>query len=624
LRLDHPISRRQRGRGGQIVVFFLMGILVLAFFRAQVLRSHAWRLQADSNRLRPLPVPAPRGTIFDRNDHPLADNVPGYSVVLLPGHRDTIEETLDQLQPLLHLTPGRLGYLKDRVRLYPRQPLVVKVNAEFTEASALEERRSEFPGIYLEMRPRRRYLAREELAHVLGYLGEISSAELEEARFREYEAGNIVGKEGIEREYEGILKGEQGTRYVEVDAIGRIVGSFGGTAQKDPVPGHDLWLNIDLELQGWIHKIFPKNMRGAVVALEVETGGVLALYSAPTFDPNDFVGGIAADRWDALNRNPEQPLFNRAISGLYPPASTWKLAAAAIALDLGVIRPDETMPIPCTGGMQYGNRYWRCWDPEGHGEVDLFGAIRHSCDVYFYQLGIRIGLQRMLDEGTRIGFNQRCGIDLPSEARGIFPENQRFWQDRFGVRPTEGEVLNLAIGQGPNSQTPLKMAQFYLAIARDGSAPAPRIRRTDDAEGEGWSLHLEPEALQVMRDGLRTVMQPGGTAYGSSLEYWDIMGKTGTGQNSQGPDHAWFAGIAGPRDSEPEIVVVAIVEFGESGSRVAAPIVAKAADFYLRKKHGIPFDSIQTLNEHYAAGRIPRWAQVPRQAQPQDPGGTGP
>ncbi len=591
------------------MVLLLMGTLVLAFFRAQVLRKDDWGLQSDSNRLRPLPVPAPRGTIFDRNHNVLADNVPGYSVVLLPGQRDTIYATLDRLQPHLNLSEGRLAYLKDRARLYPRQPLVVKVNAEFTEASALEERRSDFPGLYLEMRPRRRYLAGEELAHVLGYLGEVNADELEQEAFQGYEAGMIVGKEGIEREYEAELQGEPGNRFVEVDAIGRIVGDFGGPADTDPEPGQDLDLNIDVELQRWIHHIFPQGMRGAVVALNVEDGGVLALYSSPTFNPNDFVGGIAADRWAELNQNPDQPLFNRATLGLYPPASTWKLAAAAIGLDLGVIRPDEKMPIPCTGGMQYGNRYWRCWDPNGHGEVDLFDAIRHSCDVYFYQLGIRIGLQRLLDEGTRIGFNRRCGIDLPSEARGDFPEDQDFWVRRFGLRPTEGEALNLAIGQGPNSQTPLKMAQFYLAIARDGSAPAPRIRHVQAPEDEGWSLHLEPEALQVMRDGLRTVMEPGGTAYGSSLELWDIMGKTGTGQNSQGPDHAWFAGIAGPRNADPEIVVVAIVEFGESGSRVAAPIVAKTADFYLRKKYGIPVDTIQTLNEYYRAGRVPPWVR---------------
>lgn len=618
MNLDHPIARRQRGKGGRIVVALLMGTLVLAFFRAQVLRSEDWALQSESNRLRPLPVPAPRGTIFDRNGKVLADNVPGYSVVLLPGNPDTIATTLDRLQPHLALSPGRLAYLKNQARLFPRTPLVVKVNAEFTEASALEERRIDFPGLYLEMRPRRRYLAGAELAHVLGYLGEVTAQELEDERFLDYEPGMIVGKEGIERQYEWELQGRQGVRYVEVDAIGRIVGSFGGPAEIDPLPGQDLHLNIDLDLQKWIGRIFPAGMRGAVVALNVQDGGILALYSSPTFDPNDFVGGIALDRWTSLREDPARPLFNRAALGLYPPGSTWKLATAAIALDLGVIRPDEVMPIPCTGGMPYGNRIAGCWDENGHGPLDLLGGIRHSCNVYFYQVGLKIGLTRLLEEGTRIGFNQECGVDLPSESRGIFPAGPSYWQSQFGYRATEGEVLNLAIGQGPNSQTPLKMAQFYLAIARDGSAPPPRLRRADTEPPGGWSLELSQESLAIMREGLRGVMQPGGTAYGSSVEHWDIMGKTGTVQNPPNPDHAWFTGIAGPRDAPPEIVVVAIVEFGESGSGVAGPLVAKAADFYLRREYGIPVDTIQTLNEHYAAGRNPLWAAHLR------PGGAGP
>lgn len=592
-----------------------MGALLLAFFRAQVVRSTEWSLQSESNRLRPLGVPAPRGTLFDRNGQVLADNVPGYSVILLPSPRDTIRATLERLAPHLNLTPGRIDLLMERVRRTPRQPLTVKVNAEFREVSALVERRSDFTGLYLEMRPRRRYLAGESTAHVLGYLGEVTAEELEEERFAEYEAGMIVGKDGIERQYEARLQGGRGVRYVEVDALGRIVGSFAGGLEQPAVPGENLTLNIDMELQEWIHRIFPDSLAGAVVAMDVKEGGILALYSAPTFNSNDFVGGIGQKRWDELNNSPERPLLNKAVMGLYPPASTWKLAAAAIALDLGLVRPDETMPIPCTGGMQFGNRYWRCWDPEGHGDVDLYGAIRHSCDVYFYQLGLRIGLYRMLQEGTRLGFNERCGIDLPSEARGTFPADSSFWVDRFGYRPTEGEVLNLAIGQGPNAQTPLKMAQFYLAIARDGSAPTPQLLRTDGPPPGAWKLNLTPEALQTMRDGLRTVMEPGGTAYGSSLEHWDLLGKTGTGQNPHGEDHAWFAGIAGPRNADPEIVVVALVVHGESGSGMAAPLVAKTADFYLRKKYGIPIDSIQTLNEHYAHGRPAPWAQHLQQSR---------
>jgi penicillin-binding protein 2 len=608
MKRDHPIARRKRARGGYVLVLTLMGILGLAFFRAQVLRSQDWELQSDSNRLRPLPLPAARGTIFDRDGRVLADNVPGYSVILLPSSRDTVRATLARIAPFLDLTEERIQELERRIRVAPGQPLTVKVNADFEEVSSVEERRSWFPGLYLETRPRRRYLSGESVAHVMGYLGEVTSRELEEPLFQDYESGTIVGKDGVERQYEKALQGEEGTRYVEVDARGRIVGSFRGQTAREPVPGEDLSLNVDQRLQEWVHRVFPDTMRGAVVALNVEDGGILALYSAPTFDPNAFVGGIASDRWEALLQNPDQPLLNRATQGLYPPGSTWKLATAAIALDLGVVEPQEIMPELCTGGMAFGNRYWRCWDPEGHGEVDLLGGIRHSCNVYFYQVGLRIGLERLLQEGTRIGFNQKCGIDLPSEARGQFPEGPSYWERTRGYRPTEGEVLNLAIGQGPNSQTPLKMAQFYLAIARDGSAPPPRLLRTEGEPEGGWSLDLSPESLAIMREGLRGVTEPGGTAYLSSLEHWAIMGKTGTVQNPPNPDHAWFAAIAGPRQGPPEVVVVVIVEFGESGSGVAAPLAAKTADYYLRRKHGIPTDTIQTLGEHYRAGRPAPWA----------------
>jgi penicillin-binding protein 2 len=613
MRLDHPHSLRSRAHGGLLIVAVLMGLLVVAFFRAQVLRSSAWVLQAESNRLRQLGVPAPRGTIFDRNGNILADNVPGYAVVLLPDRRDTIRARLERLRPHLGLTDRRIDRLMETAAAYPRQPLAVKVNAPFDEVSVLEERKGEFPGLYLEMRPRRRYLDGKATAHVMGYLGEATTGELEDSVFANdprgrYGPGTIVGKDGIERQYEAVLQGKPGYRYVEVDVLGRIVGSFQGPAAMEAVPGEDIRLNIDSELQQWVHRIFPDSMRGAVVALNVEDGGILALYSSPTFDPNAFVGGIDAGEWEALLSDPALPLFNRSVLATYPPGSTWKLATAAIALDLGVVRPDETMPIPCTGGMQYGNRIWHCWDHAGHGDVDLVGAIRHSCDVYFYQLGLRVGLQRLLEEGTAIGFNQRCGIDLPAEARGTFPGDVSWWEENFGYRATEGEALNLAIGQGPNDQTPLKMAQFYLAIARDGSAPPPRLLKTDEPPPGGWSLNLSPEALQTMREGLRGVVRAGGTAHMVSLEHWDLMGKTGTVQNPPNPDHAWFAGIAGPWDGDPEIVVVVVVEFGESGSRVAAPIMAKTADFYLRRKYGIPVDSIQTLGEHYMTGTPAPWA----------------
>ena len=610
MKLDHPLFRAERARGALVLVALLMGALGIAFFRAQVLRASDWRLQSDSNRLRALALPAPRGTIFDRNEHVLADNVPGYAVVLLPAHRDSIRARLERLAPHLDLAPARVERLLEQQRTLPRQPLTVNVNASFQEVSILEERRDEFPGLELQMRPRRRYLAGEALAHVLGSLGEVSPQELESPAFSGYQPGWIVGKDGIERQYEQLLQGSQGYRLVEVDALGRIVGPFEGPSAETPAePGVDLHLNIDLELQQWIHRIFPEGMTGAVVALDVSDGGILALYSAPVFDPNDFVGGISLERWEALNSDPARPLFNRAVQGRYPPGSTWKLATAAMALELGAVRPEDLMPIPCTGGMWYGNRFWRCWRAEGHGYLDMEGALGHSCNVYFYQLGLRIGLERMLEEGVKIGLDERCGVDLPVEAQGRFPRDLGFWERAFGLRPTEAEVLSLAIGQGPNEQTPLKIAQFYLAIARDGSAPPPRLLRTEPAETGGWSLDLSREALEVLREGLKGVLLPGGTAHLSSLEHWDLMGKTGTAQNPPNPSHAWFAGIAGPRGGDPEIVVVAIVEFGESGSAMAAPLVAKTADYYLRRKYGIPIDTIQTLGEHYRTGTPAPWAR---------------
>lgn len=334
--------------------------------------------------------------------------------------------------------------------------VIVDADADFGAVAALQERIGEFPGVYIEMRPKRRYLIGESAAHALGYVGEVTAEELASESFADerYDQGMIVGKDGIEKEYEERLQGRQGLKYVEFDARGRIVGDFTGFETDPGEAGEDLHLNIDLELQEWIHQIFPDTMAGAVVALDPADGGVLALYSAPTYDPNAFVGGIAQELWDDLSTDPGNPLFNRAVLGRYPPGSTWKLASAAIALDLGVVTPDEHMEVPCTGSFRFGSRVFRCWDPRGHGHQTLAQAIGNSCDVYFYQLGLRVGLNDMLRRATDIGFSQRCGVDLPQEEPGVFPAEASWWNRNFGYTPREGEVLNLAIGQGPNSQTP--------------------------------------------------------------------------------------------------------------------------------------------------------------------------
>lgn len=610
MRTVHPKIRRERAFSAFIFGSFIFGVLLVQAFRVQILSSSDWALQADSNRLRPITVSAPRGTIFDRNGLVMVDNVPGYVVNVL---RDSPEETLESLENLrthLGLSEQRITELKERVRLY--EPLIVDVDATFEEVSLLEERKSEFPGVFIEMVPKRRYVGGEAISHALGYVGEVSTEELDTDMFSDYERGTLVGKTGVELQYEETLQGTNGVRYLEVDAAGRIVGSMVGIKEDTGDPGQDIELALDLDLMRWIHKIFPDSLPGAVVALNPEDGGVLALYSAPNFDPNNFVGGLSEIDWKNIQSDPDNPMLNRAIMGLYPPASTWKLASAAIALDLGVVGPHEIMPIPCTGSMTYGGLQRGCWFSAGHGFLDLAGAIAHSCNVYFYQLGLRVGLDPLLEAGNRIGFSQQCGIDLPGERNGIFPEGREFWERRFGYKPLNGEVLSLAIGQGPNSQTPLKMAQFYLALARDGTAPAPHIFGKRVSPIDGWSLDLSKESIEQVREGLRAVTMPGGTAHLSgSLEHWEVLGKTGTGQNasSRGKDHAWFAGMVGPWGKEPEIVIVVLVEFGESGSSIAAPIAVKTADYYLRNKYGMPIDTIQTLAEHLRAGRPVPWAR---------------
>ncbi len=610
MRTVHPKVRKERAFSALIFGSLTFGLLLVQTFRVQILSSGDWTLQSDSNRLRPVTVSAPRGAIFDRNGLVMVDNVPGYLVNVL---RDTPKETIESLEALrthLGLSDEKIVELKQRVRLY--EPLIVDVDASFEEMAVIEERKSDFPGVFIEMVPKRRYVGGEAISHALGYVGEVSTEELETEMFSNYERGTLVGKTGVELQYEGVLQGRNGVRYLEVDAVGRIVGSMVGIQEDTGDPGKDIELALDLDLMRWIHEIFPDSLPGAVVALDPTDGGVLALYSAPTFNPNSFVGGLSTEDWENIESDPGNPMLNRTIMGLYPPASTWKLAAAAIALDLGVVGPHEVMPIPCTGSMSYGGLQRGCWLSTGHGFLDLAGAIAHSCNVYFYQLGLRVGLDPLLEAGNRIGFNQQCGIDLPGERNGVFPESRDFWERRFGYTPLNGEVLSLAIGQGPNSQTPLKMAQFYLAIARDGTAPTPHIFGERVSTTDGWSLDLSSESIDQIREGLRAVTAPGGTAHlTGSLEHWEVLGKTGTAQNasSRGQDHAWFAGMVGPWGKEPEIVVVVLVEFGESGSSIAAPIAVKTADYYLRKKYGMSVDTIQTLAEHLQAGRPTPWAR---------------
>jgi penicillin-binding protein 2 len=609
MKLFQPDSRQRRTLGALFAISFILSILLTAFFNTQVVRGSEFKARSENNRLRPVVIPAPRGTMYDRYGEVVATSIPGFSVALLPGTKEVIQRTLADLQPFLGLAQSDIEELLAKRDARPNDLLTVTDDATFSQVAALEERRTSFPNLLIVDRPKRYYPAGPALGHLVGYVSEITREELQKKEFAErgYTQGRWVGKAGLEKEYEFRLAGSDGARFVEVDALGRIVNPRSTVEVQAPTPGKDLHLTLDLGLQKYLREIFPDTMAGAIAVMEPGTGEVLALYSNPTYDPNDFVGGIPSTLWRALRSDPEKPLLDRTINGLYPPGSTFKLATAAIALEKGVVKPEDHMPIPCTGGMAYAGRYARCWDHSGHGYLDLAGAIEKSCDVYFYQLGIRIGFADFAREGTRMGFSSRTGVDLPSESRNIFPTQpvKEFWIERFGNPPMANEIMPLAIGQGPNSQSVLSMATFYSALAAgNGRTYPPHLLEGLVDEKDVLDLQISEASLRAMWEGLGRVTEPGGTAYLSALGRWKLYGKTGTAQNSHGADHGWFAGFAGPRGGPPEVVAVVIVEFGQHGSDVA-PLVSKAAEYYLDKKHHLPIDTQPTLIERWNEQRCP-------------------
>jgi penicillin-binding protein 2 len=573
----HPnqVARRARVARGLIVV--VVGVLLVAFFRVQILSSSRYQLASEQNRLRAIPLSAPRGLILDRNGVPLAENVPGYSVALLASSEDSLVAVVRRIAPFLGLGEDALPDIVRRYRRGRNDPVTVMRDAPFETVSALEERRVLIPGLVIQTEPKRRYPFDQTVSHVLGYVSEITETELASEEFPRARAGTLVGRDGLERVYDGRLRGKDGVRFVEVDAMGRTVRDQGVAPPLEPEPGETIRTSLDLGLQRFVAEIFPAGRRGAVVVLDPRTGDILAMYSAPPFDPNAFIGGIEPELWQRLSRSEDHPLLNRAIQGVYPPASPWKLLVAAAALKRGIVSFDTRMPSPCRGGIQYYSRYFRCWKLEGHGDVTLTEAIKYSCDVYFYQLGLMLGLDNLLQDAGAIGMHEPLGIDLPNERSSFFPSSTEYFNRRYGPRGwTNAVTLNLAIGQGENVQTPLNMAYFYALLASpDGRSPVPRFVESDDP---ARVLDLPATALAGLRAALVSVVE-GGTATASRIADLHIAGKTGTAQNAHGDDHGWFVAFA-PAEA-PQVVVAAIVEFARHGSTVA-PMVTRIIQRHLQ------------------------------------------
>ena len=574
----HPNDVARRARMSSMVLTLGFLFLIGAFFKTQVIQNKQYVMQSEENRLRPIPLPAPRGIIYDRNMAVIAENLPAYSVSITAPSVDSLRTALAQLAPTLQLTQGDINQAIRRYRRAPTRPTVILPDASIDIVSVLEEHRLDYPRLIIMSVPKRYYPDGPTVASFVGYTGEISEAELNDPKYASYKPGQQIGKGGLEKQYESILHGREGVRFDEVDARGRPVRGQGPRPDLAPVGAPPLYTNIDMDLQKFVAGIFADSLEGGAVAIEPNTGEVLALYSAPSWDPNKFTGGIPVDYYKQLLEDKRRPLVNKAIQGTYPPGSTFKLTTSIIGLQEGVVGLKERMPVPCTGGYQYGNRWFRCWEKKGHGSLDLEGAIKHSCDVYFYQLGLRIGLSKFIAGGIRLSVRDKSGIDLPEESQARWPYALEYYDKRYGPRRWSYAVtLNLAIGQGENSQTVVNMAKLYSTFAAKGQQPRPEIAHLVPQRKQIYRLTAEQEAGVL--EGLKAVLEGGGTAAGSRIEGLTLAGKTGTAQTTNGEDHGWFVGFA-PAD-RPKIVVAVLLEFGLHGSR-AARIASKIIGHYLK------------------------------------------
>ena len=575
-----PFRLKQRAVAVQFILLGAFVVILGAFFRAQVIEHDDFQQRAENNRLRRLNLAAPRGFILDRDGHPIAENAPGFSIKLFATSKDSLRAVLGRMAAYAPVDDDLIEQVTRRFLAARYQPALVFGSATIETVAKLEEHRYLLPGLVVQTEPRRLYPAGRAVAHLVGFVAEVTDADLEKERYPGAKSGTIVGKDGLEQQYDSIIRGVEGESYIEVDARGRMVRDQSERAQFRPVPGEVIRTTIDVDLQRFIDSMWVTDRpttRGAMMAMRPD-GQVLALYSAPSYDPNEFIGGITSQRWASLMSDSAKPLTNRAVRGAFPPGSPFKLATAAIALKLGVVDFTSHMPQPCNGGLRFGNRVFKCWKPAGHGSLDLTGAIANSCDVYFYQLGLRIGLKSLLEEGTRLGFGSTTGVDVGSERSSIFPPSIQYYEKRYGPRGWSNAVtLNLSIGQGENDQSLVNMMRFYAALAGDGNIPTPYIVKPKTQPT--ISLGITPVQLAGLRDALVAVVERG-TAARSGGKDLNVAGKTGTAQNSHGANHGWFIAFA-PAD-DPKIVVGSIMEFAGHGTTVA-PYVVKAIRHYLER-----------------------------------------
>lgn len=589
---------------GLVIVCF--GLLVARFSWLQVLRYDDYHAQAEDNRIALVPVPPTRGLIVDRNGTIMAENVSAYTLELAPARIDKLDRTIEQLGELIEIPQRdrrRFKKLHEEMKNSEWIPLKTRLTDE--EVAKLAAQRWRFPGVDVKARLFRSYPLGETAAHVLGYIGRISTADkakLEENdTAAEYTGSTHMGKVGLELSYESVLHGRTGFEEVEVSAGGRGVRTL---SKRDAVPGANLMLSIDLKLQKLVEDLYGER-KGAFVAIEPETGEVLAFVSKPTFDPNLFIDGIDPQSWKELNEDPAKPLLNRPLRGAYPPGSTYKPFMALAALESGKRTPNQTISDP--GYFMFGNHKFRDSKPTGHGSVDMLKAIVVSSDTYFYSAANDMGVDLIHDFMKPWGFGQLTGIDIDGEVTGILPSTA--WKrKRYKQKWIPGETISIGIGQGYNNFTMLQLAHATATLAADGVVMRPHLvreiedpvtrRREPTVKAPEYRIELKPNFLALVKEGMRGVVKVGTAARPFAGAQYTVAGKTGTAQVigiAQGAkydaskiaekyrDHSLFMAYA-PAEGKPRIAIALIVENGGFGAQAAAPIARAAFDYYLLGK----------------------------------------
>ncbi|MCU1313102.1 MAG: Penicillin-binding protein 2 [Acidobacteriaceae bacterium] len=583
----------------QYAIVAILAILITGLWRLQILGATNYRELAEANRVRKVPILAPRGRLFDREGRLLVDNYPSVSCFLVPDQTQSIDADLPKIARGLHMTEDQVRAVLVRYRSAPKyQPLPLKSDITPDEKEFIEAHRDELPELETIDVQRRLYPRDGFAANLIGYTGEVSEDMLNQSKYAYYEPGDVVGRSGVEESYDAMLRGTDGSRDVLVDSHGREVGRLGF---EHAIPGKDLKLTIDIDIQRAAEQALG-NKNGAVIAIDPHTGEVLAMVSRPAFDPNDFAVHISRDTWAKLITDPNHPLLNKAIQAQLAPGSTFKIIMSVAGMQEGVA---QTLHVNCPGGGTFYGRFFKCWLHGGHGGVELTKGIYQSCDTYFYTLAERLGIEKIAKWAHALGLGQRTGIDLPNEVAGVMPSEE--WKMKtFHEKWYAGEVISVGIGQGAVAATPVQMARAIAGIASGGVLKRPHVvmqdqlpptyrqAMVDSYPGSGDSTFpLSAEAWQKITDAMFEVTQPEGTSPSAHLDGVDFAGKTGSAQvvsnefkgrmggGASMKDNAWFVGVTPRRN--PEIVVCTLFEGGEHG-RLAGRLAAQIIGAYVNKQ----------------------------------------